>query len=52
MSEEIFQSEHAMRFGPRVYTKEQAEFIAETVEKRSPLPEEPLPIDDLDDNVL
>jgi hypothetical protein len=41
-----FESQEAMRAGPRSYTPDQAEVIELAVRTRSPLPEPPLPIDD------
>lgn len=44
-----FDSQQAMRSGPRTYTPEQAEAIAAAVRTRQPLPEPPLPLDDDDE---
>jgi hypothetical protein len=41
-----FESQDAMRSGPRAYTPYQAEVIDLAVRTRRPLPVQPLPIDD------
>jgi hypothetical protein len=41
-----FESQEAMRAGPRAYTPDQAEVITQTVRTRRPLPESPLPVDE------
>lgn len=38
-------AQEAMRFGPRSYTSERAEFIEDAVQRRSPLPEPPLQVE-------
>ena len=42
----VFESQDAMRFGPRTYTPEQAEVIHLVRHQRKPLPADPLPSDE------
>jgi hypothetical protein len=43
---ETFESQDAMRFGPRSYTPEQAKVIRLAVRERRPLKVDPLPLDE------
>lgn len=45
----VYESEEAMRFGPRHYTGEQAEQIRQAVASRKLLIEPPIPIEGEDD---
>lgn len=42
-----YESQQAMRSGPRSYTQEQAEWMRQVVEQRQPLQEKPLPLEEL-----
>lgn len=44
-SAEVFESQDAMRFGPRAYTPEQADVVHLAVRERKPLKVAPLPLD-------